>query len=265
MPPSPTPRPDPPPATPRPKVAFFDFTSCEGCQLTVLDALQTHPELLEVVEIVEFREASSERAPYYDIAFIEGSCSRPQDEARLQDIRERAGLVVALGACAHLGGINAIRNRQALPEVRRYVYGDRASWYATYEPRALETVIRVDAVIPGCPIDREEFVRLVSDLVQGRPARLPEYPVCLECKLRGTVCRYMRNQPCLGPVSRGGCQAICPAYGFTCVGCRGLISQPAGEALYQTLAGRGLSEAEIDERLTLFLTNQTPKPGRLAT
>ena len=47
---------------PKPKVAFFDFTSCEGCQHTVIDALQTYPELLDAVDIVEFREAMSEKS-----------------------------------------------------------------------------------------------------------------------------------------------------------------------------------------------------------
>ena len=37
----------------RPKIAFFDFTCCEGCQLTVVDSLQNHPELLAAVEIVQ--------------------------------------------------------------------------------------------------------------------------------------------------------------------------------------------------------------------
>jgi coenzyme F420-reducing hydrogenase gamma subunit len=122
----------------RPKVAFFDFTSCEGCQLTVIDALQTHPELLDVVDIVEFREAMSEKSDSYDIAFIEGSCSRSSDEDRLRDIRQRAGIVVALGACAHLGGVNAIRNRQNLEEVRQYVYGGYADWFDAYEARAIK-------------------------------------------------------------------------------------------------------------------------------
>lgn len=88
----------------KPGIAFFDFTSCEGCQLTVLDALQDHPELLDVVEIVQFREAMTEREDSYQIAFIEGACTRPGDEARLKAIREGADIVVALGACAHLGG-----------------------------------------------------------------------------------------------------------------------------------------------------------------
>ena len=93
----------------KPKVAFFDFTCCEGCQLTVVDSLQTHPELLEAVEIVNFREAMSEKGQDYQIAFVEGSLARPADAERVRGIREKAQVLVALGACAHLGGINAIR------------------------------------------------------------------------------------------------------------------------------------------------------------
>jgi len=94
----------------KPKVAFFDFACCEGCQLTVIDALQTHLDLLDAVEIVQFREAMTEKGEDYQIAFIEGSCTRASDEARLKRIREQADIVVALGACAHLGGINALKN-----------------------------------------------------------------------------------------------------------------------------------------------------------
>ncbi len=145
----------------KPKVAFFDFTSCEGCQLTVVDALQTHPELLDVVDIVEFCETMSEKANAYDIAVIEGSRSRARDEGRLQDIRERAEIIVALGACAHLGGVNAIRNQQNLEEVRHYVYSAYADWFDVYEARAISEIIDVDAVVPGCPIGRAEFLTVV--------------------------------------------------------------------------------------------------------
>ncbi len=65
----------------KPKVAFFDFACCEGCQLTVVDSLQTHLELVEAVEIVQFREAMTEKGEDYQIAFIEGSCTRPEETA----------------------------------------------------------------------------------------------------------------------------------------------------------------------------------------
>lgn len=243
--------------TPKPKVAFFDFTSCEGCQLAVIDSLQTHPELLEAVEIVEFREAMSEKSYNYEIAFVEGSCTRPGDEDRLHQIREIADVVVALGACAHLGGINAIRNRQSLPEVREAVYGEKAGWYETYEPRAISEVVAVDVVIPGCPIDRYEFLKVVKALIRGIQPVLPDYPVCMECKQRGTVCLYYRGETCLGPITRAGCNAICTYYGFNCVGCRGLVSQPNMPAFEALLTEHGLPREEAVDKLTMFLTNQT--------
>jgi len=246
----------------KPKIAFFDFTSCEGCQLTVIDALQTHLDLLNAVEIVQFREAMTEKGEDYQIAFIEGSCSRESDEARLRAIRERAETVVALGVCAHLGGINAIRNRQPLEEVRAYVYGDKAAWYETGPARPISAVIKVDAVLPGCPIDREEFVRAVKHLLQGRLPQLPDYPLCVECKLKENVCLFHRGKVCLGPVVRAGCNAICPTYGDSCEGCRGLISNPNLDAMKDVLHEAGLTVEDILTRFTMFGTYQLDEVRR---
>lgn len=240
----------------KPRIAFFDFTSCEGCQLTVVDSLQTHPELLDVVEIVQFREAMTEKGTNYQIAFIEGSCTRPSDEARLQEIRAQADLVVALGACAHLGGINAIRNRQPLPSVREYVYGDKADWFETYPARPISAVIDIDAEIPGCPIDRDEFIMAVQHLLQGRKPNLPDYPLCIECKLLENVCMYQRGKTCLGPITRAGCKAICPSYGDGCEGCRGLIPEANIESLKYVLRDRGMTDEDINAKMTMFLTYQ---------
>ncbi len=240
----------------KPTVAFFDFTSCEGCQLTVIDLLQSQPELLDVVQIVEFREAMSEKYDAYDIAFIEGSCTRPSDEARLQDIRQRANIVVALGACAHLGGVNAIRNGLNLDEVREYVYGSKADWFETYEPRAISAVIQVDGVVPGCPIDGLEFQKIVTALLQGRAVKTPDYPVCIECKLDENICLYQLGKVCLGPITSAGCKAICPSYGLECEGCRGLIPSPKINMLREVMTEHGLSTSEIDLKLSLFLNNQ---------
>ncbi len=240
----------------RPKVAFFEFTSCEGCQLTVVDSLQTHPELLDAVEIVRFREAMSEKGDDYLVAFVEGSISRQSDEAMLKQIRAQASLLVALGTCAHLGGVNSIRNRQDLQSVRRYVYGDKADWYETYPARPISAVVTVDAVIPGCPIDRNEFISVVTALLQGRKPVLPDSPVCVECKLKENVCVYQRGLTCLGPITRGGCDAICPTFGDGCEGCRGLIPHPNLASMKNVLAEFGMSPDEFDRKTTMYLTYQ---------
>lgn len=240
----------------KPKIAFFDFSSCEGCQLTVIDSLQTHLDLLDAVEIVNFREAISDRGQDYAIAFVEGSCTRDSDAARLQQIREQADIVVALGACAHLGGVNAIKNVFPLEDVRRSVYGAKAGWYDTDLTRPIGEVIQVDAVLPGCPIDREEFISFVKQLLQGRLPGLPENPVCVECRLKENTCVWTLGRVCLGPIARAGCGAICPSNGLGCEGCRGLTSAPNFEALLELMNETGISQAEVEARTTLFLSHQ---------
>ncbi|MGB9674122.1 MAG: NADH:ubiquinone oxidoreductase [Anaerolineales bacterium] len=240
----------------KPKIAFFDFTSCEGCQLTVVDSLQDHPELLNVVDIVQFREAMTEKGEDYQIAFVEGSCTRASDEPRLKKIREQAAIVVALGACAHLGGVNALKALHPLDEVRKYVYGDKADWYETYDARPISAVIDVDYAIPGCPIDRNEFIAVVKALLLGKKPPIPDYPLCVECKLKGNVCLYTKGEVCLGPVTRAGCGAICPSYGASCEACRGFITNPNDDSMRQVLAEAGLTVEDITSIYTMFTTYQ---------
>ena len=108
----------------KPKVAFFDFTGCEGCQL---DALNLEAEdlidLLNGIDIVNFREVMTEKADNYDIAFVEGSITTEGEIERVKKIREQAKLVVALGACACIGGINCLKNHVPMEEALRIVYG----------------------------------------------------------------------------------------------------------------------------------------------
>ncbi len=254
----------------KPKVAFFEFTSCEGCQLTVVDSLQTHPELLDAVDIVQFREAMSEQGEDYQIAFIEGSCTRQSDAERLARIRQQAQVVVALGACAHIAGVNALRNRLELAHNLAEVYGQGDDSAARVRPDLLEVfpdarpigaVIPVDAVLPGCPIDREEFIRATRQLLQGRQPQIPDYPLCVECKLKENVCLFQRGKSCLGPVVRAGCGAICPTYGEGCEGCRGLISNPNTDSMRTVLEKAGRTVDELLPGYTLFGTYELMHRG----
>ena len=240
----------------KPKVAFFDFTSCEGCQLTVIDSLQDHPELLNVIEIVQFREAMTEKGEDYQIAFVEGSCTRASDEARLKQIRQQAAILVALGTCAHLGGVNALKSLHPLDDVRKYVYGDKADWFETYDARPISAVVDVDYAIPGCPIDRNEFLAVVKALLLGKKPQIPDYPLCVECKLKGNMCLYQKGKVCLGPVTRAGCGAICPSFGASCEACRGFITNPNDNSMREVLADAGLTVEDITSIYTMFTTYQ---------
>ena len=99
--------------TEKPRVAIFDFACCEGCQLQIVNLEEEILDLVSAVEMVEWREAMSEQSHNYDIAIIEGSITRPEDEERLWLIRSRAKILIALGACATIGGINKLKNNLA--------------------------------------------------------------------------------------------------------------------------------------------------------
>ena len=109
----------------KPRIAFFDFACCEGCQLTVLQLEETLLDLLEHVEVVAWREAMSGGSDDYDIAFCEGSIAGPEDMDRIRRIREIAKTVVTLGTCASIGCHNALRNAWSTKEVLELVYGDQ--------------------------------------------------------------------------------------------------------------------------------------------
>jgi sulfhydrogenase subunit delta len=222
------------------KVAFFDFTSCEGCQIELTNlGEEVFMGLLDHVEFVEFREAMSERAESIDIAFIEGSYSREADRARLEDIRRRSAIVVAYGSCAAIGGINALKNHQS--DYSEFVYGKCAKMphLASEQVKPISDVITVDYKIFGCPVNKVEFVRVVSDLLHGYKPFIPNYAVCVECKMRETVCRYAYGDHCLGPVSRAGCGAPCPADGVPCEACRGFVDHPNLASLEKGLRLKG--------------------------
>jgi coenzyme F420-reducing hydrogenase gamma subunit len=227
------------------KIAFFDFTSCEGCQIELTNLGEdVFMDLLDFVEFVEFREAMSERATAIDIAFIEGSFSRESDLARLEDIRNRSAVVVAYGSCATIGGINALKNHQT--DCGDFVYGPAACMphLDSQLARPIADAIKVDYNIHGCPISKAEFVRIVSDLLHGKTPFIPNYAVCVECKMRETVCRYALGDHCLGPLARAGCNAPCPADGVPCEACRGFIDRPNLPALEKGLQAKGGLSAE---------------------
>ncbi len=241
------------------RVAFFDFASCEGCQLQVIDLEESILDLVEIVDVVSFREAMKEHSDDYDIAFIEGSIVRPMDEERLKYIRSRARILVALGACACIGGVNALRNQFSAKDVKKMVYGDaddadiKGNPYFDLLPlKAVDEVVKVDYYIHGCPIDKREFGRMITALALGKEPEIPNYPVCVECKKNGNVCVFEEGKFCLGPVTRAGCDARCPSNGSGCEGCRGLLDDPNIDSELEVLQKYGLTLEDALDKFRIF-------------
>lgn len=234
----------------KPKIAIFDFTGCEGCELQLVNKEDTLVDFLNAFDLIRFREASSAAGDAYDIALVEGAISRPDEIKRIKTIREQAGLVVALGSCACFGGVNTLKNNFDLKAANQEVYGDAAK--ETMPARALRKVVPVDFEIPGCPVSKAEVESVVRHLVWDMPFRFPSYPVCVDCKQRFTTCVYEKGQLCLGPITKGGCGAPCPAGGLGCWGCRGPAVEPNYESFFQIVENKGFSPREINERLGFF-------------
>lgn len=237
----------------KPKVAFFDFTSCEGCQLTIVNKEDTLVDFLSLVEVVNFREAISDRGENYEIAFIEGSISREDEIQRLKKIRLKAKVLVAMGACACFGGVSQLRNKfeNDISWVKKEVYGDYPI-ETNNRVRAVDEVVHVDLKIYGCPPSKPEIERIVQMVALNKPYTYPKYPVCMECKANGNVCIYDYGNMCLGPITRAGCGAICASAKRGCFGCRGPAEEPNLEQMKEIMLREGFSKEQIYERLSIF-------------
>lgn len=234
----------------RPRVAVFDFTGCEGCQLQLANEEETLADFFSAIKIVNFREISSVAEEEYDIALVEGAISRNDEVERLRAIRAKAGVLVALGCCACHGGVNMLKNACDPVAMNREVYGDQPK--ETMPVRPLRDIVTIDLEIPGCPVSKPEVERIVQHLIWDIPYRFPAYPVCLECKQHYTVCLFEKGQLCLGPITMGGCEAPCPAGGLGCWGCRGPSADTNYAEFFELARSRGFSEREISERLNFF-------------
>ncbi len=234
------------------RAGFFDFTGCEGCQLTVLNLEDEFLDLAGLIDVVEFREVMTGGGGDLDVAFVEGSICGPDQEARLKDIRRRSRLLVALGACADTTGINILVRLQDPEVLHGRVYGPGAPVRARGHPRAVGDVVPVDARVPGCPVDGGEFLRVLQALAVGRTPELPAHPVCVECKLAELPCVFDEGEMCLGPVVRAGCGARCPEGGDRCRGCRGLVDNPRSSSYRRVLEEHGLTEDDMLAEFRLF-------------
>lgn len=234
----------------KPKIAVFDFTSCEGCQLQLVNKEETLADFLNAVEVVNFREASSAKSDDYDVALIEGAVSRNDEVKRLTAIREKAKLVVALGTCACFGGINKLKNEFDIIEINKEVYGKDAK--ETLWVRSVGDVIQVDLEIPGCPVSKSEVEAIIRHVIWDIPFSFPVYPVCVECKQRFNSCVMEKGQLCLGPITRGGCNAPCPIGGTGCWGCRGPATDPNYDSFFAITAEKGFAKTEVEDRMRFY-------------
>ncbi len=231
----------------RPKLAVWKFSSCDGCQLSLLDC---EDELLDVagaVEIAYFPEATRAvvKGPY-DVSLVEGSVSTPEDAQRIQHVRRQSRVLVTIGACATAGGIQALRNFANVEDFTRAVYAMPEHIEALSTSTPISYHVFVDFELRGCPINKTQLVEVIGAFLLGRRPNVPTYSVCVECKRRGSPCVMVaQGIPCLGPVTQAGCGALCPAYNRGCYGCFGPMETPNTAACSAQLQALGMDDPQL--------------------
>ncbi|MDA8389386.1 MAG: sulfhydrogenase subunit delta [Gammaproteobacteria bacterium] len=235
----------------KPRLAVHKFSSCDGCQLAFLNQGAELLQLATLVEIVHFAQAGFV-APdaTVDMAFVEGSISTPEDEKRIRLVRKNSRYLVAIGACATAGGLQALRNRAP----------GGAGWIAEIYPQpghihalpastAVSAHVPVDAELWGCPVNGRQVLDAVRGRLFGVTPVVETDKVCLECKRQQGVCVLVAHgAPCMGPVTRTGCGALCPRLHRDCYACYGPAENANTQALGRRLADLGLSPAAIARR-----------------
>ena len=185
----------------KPKVAFYWCSSCGGCEETVVDLNEDILKVADAVEIVlwpvalDFKRKDIEAMKDGEIAvsFINGAVRLEEQEEMVKLLRQKSGLVVAFGACAHLGGIPGLGNFCNREIIFQWAYKDSPSvvnpkgtvpqektvegeyeltlpeFYDTV--KTLDQVIDVDYYLPGCPPPPDLIMNAVNAILSGQ---LPE-------------------------------------------------------------------------------------------
>ena len=182
-------------------------------------------EVLKHVDLKYFRMVSDDDLPNepLDAALVEGAVTNEEEAAMLKKIRRLSRFLVAVGACAATGGVNAMKNINPEGEVESMVYSS-PEYVRSGKAFGLNEYVKVDAYLYGCPIDRNELVNPLMSLVLHAPPYILGLTVCMECKMKGNECVFItRKEPCLGPVTVGGCGALCPSNNAACEGCRSVL------------------------------------------
>ncbi|MGW8248834.1 MAG: NADH-quinone oxidoreductase subunit B family protein [Acidiferrobacterales bacterium] len=243
----------------RPKIAVHKFASCDGCQLAFLGMGEDLLTLSNLVDIVHFVEAGAVNPDVeVDIAFVEGSISTPDDLERIKAIRNHSRFLITIGACATAGGLQALRNFTDAKEWVAAIYAQPEYINSLDTATPIAAHVKVDLELWGCPVNGREVITAIRNLLSGVTPTIEQDKVCLECKRQNNVCVMVtRGLPCMGPVTRTGCGALCPGYERDCYACFGPAENTNTESLAQRFEGLGLAPESVVRRFH-FITSGAP-------
>ncbi len=236
----------------KPKIAIYDFTDCEGCEVEIISLREKLLTLENRLDIIDWRLGQEKKklGPFL-ASIIEGTPITPNEIEILKYLRESSTYLISLGACASLAGIPGIVSKEEREKYYKQIYGEQ------YKPVGIDAVplstyVKVDFSIHGCPVNPNEVVRIIEELLSGKKPAYRGHSVCFDCKKAGNPCRIaILNKPCLGPIGQGGCGAICISGDSPCYACFGQREDTNIPALIKILRNLTTKE-EIENYFTMF-------------
>jgi coenzyme F420-reducing hydrogenase gamma subunit len=244
----------------RPSIAVWKFSSCDGCQLQLLDCEDELLAVADRVQIAYFLEATRAivEGPY-DLSLVEGSITTADDVERIKTIRGKSRRLISIGACATAGGVQALRNDANVDDFVRIVYATPSYISTLPTSTPISDHVAVDYELHGCPIDKHQLLEVISAFLGERRPNVAAHSVCVECKMRGNVCVMVAGgTPCLGPITHAGCGALCPTYGRGCYGCFGPAEDPNLASLSAQFERLGMDRVDLVRMLRTFNTGAEP-------
>ena len=241
----------------RPRLAVWKFSSCDGCQLSLLDCEDELLAVAEAVEIAYFLEATRREAKGpFDVSLVEGSITTPHDAERIRQIRRQSKVLITIGACATAGGIQALRNFADVRDFIGAVYAHPEYIETLATSTAIADHVPVDFELRGCPVNRRQLLEVLNAFLNGRKPNVPRHSECMECKQRGTICVMVaKGQACLGPVVQAGCGGLCPHVRRGCYGCFGPMETPNTAALADRFGAMGVERAAVQRLFRSYNAN----------
>jgi len=172
----------------KPRVATASLAGCFGCHMSILDIDE---RILQLIELVEF-----DKSPINDlkeftgrcaIGLIEGGCCNEENVRVLLEFRKHCDVLIAVGECALMGGLPALRNAVPLAECLKEAYRQGPT---VYNPQGvlprdpelpllldkvypIQSVVKVDYYLPGCPPSADTIWRALVALLNKQPLDLP--------------------------------------------------------------------------------------------
>jgi len=238
------------------KIGIYELTGCAGDALLIIDCEEELVNIFKAANIEAFLMAKSDNNDEVelDVALVEGSVSTEKELEELRKIRKRSKALIAIGICAGVGGMQSyFLDDKDWAKNYKAVYGGVEMTHTKSLPsKPIGDFVKVDYFLPGCPIGKEQFLSTFARLLAGNPPDLFRFPVCVECKWRENDCLLNKNILCLGPLTAGGCGAVCVNHNLPCVGCWGPSEEANRTAEYKLLLEKGYDPALIKNKMANF-------------